>query len=109
MYLSTHLPLHLWRDRALLRVIYHVARSHCAELDVRARARLGVIHETPQALARAELKVRHHNPSRTSEWLGFSSGAAQRPTGSSEEAKLPSCGAAGRLLVSARRRAERWR
>jgi len=49
VYLPMHLPIHLWRDLALLFTVYHVARPHCAELDVRARARLGVMHATPQA------------------------------------------------------------
>ena len=42
VYLPMHLPIHLWRDLALLFTVYHVARPHCAELDVRARARRAV-------------------------------------------------------------------
>ena len=49
-------------------------------------------------LARAELKVWHPDPSWGSEWLRRSSGAAQRSTGSSEEAGLPGRGATRRPL-----------
>eukprot|EP00964_Phaeocystis_antarctica_P111769 scaffold76056_cov70-Phaeocystis_antarctica.AAC.7 len=47
-----HLPIHLWRDLALLFTVYHVARPHCAELDVRARARLGALLWSSPALDR---------------------------------------------------------